>query len=375
MPDTAVLFASEYGRRDLTIPGVRRVELGTPKMKEGQGPRSPLRDAGRDLQMAYLRGNMTFNTLQKLKESGFVPDMICTTAVMGNSLFLRDVFPDSFLVVHAETYAPREDGPGLWKALGRTPQRVRNLLQINSLVECDLAVIATEWQRRGFPDWLGKGMVVLRPCVDTDFFSPDAGEKEPRAELTTFFGHRLETPSGLSRLLETLTALWAIRPACQVAVLASGVERTRFPAWERQVLAQVGEKAGQVRLYGFSSPDFYLQMLRLSSLYVYMPPFPALSAGLLESMSCGCLVLAPDTGPARETIREGENGFLCDFHFSASTAGRIADLLDRASGLGEVREAARRSVEEGYSLKRTMPENRNRLLRAYERWSNAGADI
>lgn len=130
IPATAVLFALEYGRRDLTIPGVRRVELGTSKMKDGQGPRSPLRDAGRDLQMAYLRGN---------------------------SLFLRDVFPDSFLVVHAETYAPQEDGPGSRKALGHTPQRVRNLLQINSLVECDLAVIATEWQRRGFPDLAGEG--------------------------------------------------------------------------------------------------------------------------------------------------------------------------------------------------------------------------
>lgn len=368
LPDSAVLFASEYGRRDLHIPGVRRMELGTPKMKVIQSPQSPLRDAGRDLQMAYLRGNMTAQALRRLEATGFIPDMVCATSVMGNSLFLRDSFPDSFLVAYAENYTAQGDVPEGPEGLGRTPQRVRNLLQVHGLVDCDLAVVPTEWQRNRFPAWLRKNMVVLRQCVDTDFFSPDSAGPDG-AESVAFSAHGLEAPQEWPRLAETIGALLAVRPACRIAILAPGLGRERLAAL-REEAAWWGD--GQVSLHGFSSPDAYRRTLRASSLYVHMASLPLLPAGVLESMSCGCPVLAPGTGPVGEAIREGANGFVCDFHSPASTAGRIAELLDEGGLLRKTGEAARRFVTEGYSLVRTMPENRDRLLRFYQEWLGAG---
>lgn len=369
LPENVVLFASEYGRRDLFIPGVRRMELGTPKMKVIQGPQSPLRDAGRDLQMAYLRGNMTAQALRRLKRAGFIPDMICATAVMGNSLFLRDIFPDSFLVAHAESYAAGGVGPEGQvepEGLGRTPHRVRNLLQVHGLVDCDLSVVSTEWQRNQFPLWLRKNMMVLRQCVDTDFFSPDsAGPAE--TESVTFSAHGLEAPPEWSRLVETIRALLAIRPACRIEVLAPGLGRETLAAL-REEAEQWG--GGQVSLHGFSSPDFYRRTLRASSLYVHMASLPQLPAALLESMSCGCPVLAPGMGPIGEAIREG-TGFACDFRSPAFTAGRIAELLDEGGLLRKTGEAARRFVAEGYGLAHIMPENRDRLLESYKGWLGA----
>ena len=367
LPENVVVFASEYGRRDLLIPGVRRMGLGTPKMKVVQGPQSPLRDARRDLQMAYLRGSMTAQALRSLKGAGFIPDMVCATAVMGNSLFLRDIFPDSFLVAHAETYAPQGGGPEGPEGLGGTPQRVRNLLQVHGLVDCDLAVVPTEWQRKQFPAWLRKNMEVLPQCVDTDFFSPDsAGPAE--AESVTFSAHGLEAPPEWSRLAETIRALLPIRPACRIVVLASGLRRERLAALREEATQWGG---GQVSLHGFSSPDFYRRVLRASSLYVHIASLPLLPTGLLESMSCGCPVLAPGTGPVGEVILDGRNGFACDFHSPASTAARIAELLDEGGLLRKTGEAARRFVTEGYSLARTMPENRDRLLQSYQGWLGA----
>ena len=88
-------------------------------------------------------------------------------------------------------------------------------------------------------------------------------------------------------------------------------------------------------------------------------------------MSCGCPVLAPGTGPVGEVILDGRNGFACDFHSPASTAARIAELLDEGGLLRKTGEAARRFVTEGYSLARTMPENRDRLLQSYQGWLGA----
>ncbi|WP_303236699.1 glycosyltransferase [uncultured Bilophila sp.] len=366
MPDVSVTFASEYGRRDLSLPGVRRVVLGTPKAGKRPEPPSPLKAAEYDLCMAYRRGVQTARALLTLREKGFVPDMICTTAVMGNAFALRDVFPESFLVVYAEAYARRS--PESPATLRRASERIRNLLQLNGLADCDLAVTSTEWQRSRFPEWLSRNMLVLHKCVDTDFFSPESGGKKAGEELVTFSGRGLETSLGLPRLFESLSALFAVRPSCRAVILASGVEQTRLPELRKRLLAELGDDAGRVNLCGFSVPELYRLLLRASSLHVYLTTPSMLSLGLFESMSCGCLVLASDTEPVREVVREGKNGFLCGFHSPEDTAGRIAGLLARAPALAPVREAARKTVVELYSLGRTMRENWERLLGGYEHW-------
>lgn len=368
MPGVSVTFASEFGRRDLSLPGVRRVTLGAPKAGKRPEPPSPLKVAEYDMRMAYQRGTQTAQSLLDLREQGFVPDMICTTAVMGNALVLRDIFPESFLVVHAETYARRE----LPATLDRAPERIRNLLQLNGLVDCDLAVTSTEWQRGRFPEWLSRDMLVLHNCVDTDFFSPEPGGRKAGEELVTFSGRGLEAALGLPRFFESLSALSAVRPSCRTVLMASGVERTRLPELRKRLLAELGDNAGRVSLFGFADPELYRLLLRASSLHVYLTTPAMLSMGLFESMSCGCLVLASDTEPVREVVREGENGFLCGFRSPEDTVGRIAELLARASALTPVRDAARKTVVERYALGRTMRENWERLLGRYERWRATG---
>lgn len=59
LPGNEVLFASEYGRRDFSLPGVKRVLLKKPKdrKKAVASISTPALDAGeRDWTMAYLRG-------------------------------------------------------------------------------------------------------------------------------------------------------------------------------------------------------------------------------------------------------------------------------------------------------------------------------
>lgn len=95
----------------------------------------------------------------------------------------------------------------------------------------------------------------------------------------------------------------------------------------------------------------YLQLLRRSSVHVYLTyPF-VLSWSLLEAMSAGCLVVGSRTPPVEEVIRDRENGLLVDFFSSEQLAATVHQALSMREA-HDRRERARATVVERYDLKR-----------------------
>ena len=215
-------------------------------------------------------------------------------------------------------------------------------------------------------------MVVLPRCVDTDFFSPGSG-REAFGELVAFSGQELASP-GAFPLFDILSGLLAKRSTCRAAVLAPFVGRAQLPALREQLAGKLGKYAERVLLCGFSSAEAYRDVLRASSLYIHSAA-SFVSLALLESMSCGCLVLASDTEAVREFVREGENGFLCDFRSAEATVNRIAALLERRACLAGVRKAARKDMMDGHDLRHTLKRNRECLLGHYARWRGRAASM
>ena len=127
----------------------------------------------------------------------------------------------------------------------------------------------------------------------------------------------------------------------------------------------------RVHFVGFRPYEDYRLLLRASTVHVYFTAPFALSAGLFESMSCGCLLVSSDTEPVREVVRHGENGFLCDFWDHDMLADMTAELLARSDAMGPVRAAARQSIVEEYNLKVQIPRHMDLLLSAYADWKKA----
>lgn len=96
-------------------------------------------------------------------------------------------------------------------------------------------------------------------------------------------------------------------------------------------------------------------ILSRSDLHVYLivPFVPSWS--LLNAMSCGCVVLASDQACVREYITHGQNGLLCDFFDYEAQARRVVEVLADPSAYVHLGEAARRMIEEKYSLSVTLP--------------------
>ena len=88
---------------------------------------------------------------------------------------------------------------------------------------------------------------------------------------------------------------------------------------------------------------------------VYLTRPFVLSWSCLEAMACGCVVVGSDTEPVREIIRDGENGFLADFHAAEDIACKVVAALQYGSFMDGIRKRARQTIAEAYSLKILLP--------------------
>lgn len=358
-PDTKVLFVAERHRRELAIPGVRRLLVAPP----GPVTQEDTNSAEREILFALRRGANMANAMLKLQRDGFQPDIVCYSSGSGCGFYAADIFPRAFRTVHADWF--QNKGPSYTffnQGMVRSPEefapwRIRNLCQFNALADCHLAVTPTRWQKAQFPDLISSRIHVLPQGVDPDFFSPlpgafyplDSGEIYP--ELVTFTGCSLKPQRGFPQLVRSLPRLLTARPRCHVMIMAAGRSgELDTPPPELQALCKA--HASRVHYLGFRPYEDYRRLLRASTVHIYLTAPVALSSGLFEALSCGCMVLGSDTEPVREVISHGENGVLCDFHNPDSIADITANLLQLAESgspaIRYMREAARQSILDNY---------------------------
>lgn len=379
MPETTVLFLSERNRKEVRLPGVRRLTVSTPQNIPA------LDDAEKEALLGLRRGANMANALLHLQRTGFRPDIICSSSGLGNNFYLSDIFPHAFRVVYADWFYTKGANHTFFNhGKPRSPaafavSRVRNLYQLNALTDCDLAITSTQWQKEQYPPQLATSINVQHEGVDTKFFSPQPGQNfsipgcdlSDVKELVTFSGRSMEAFRGFPQFCRALPRLLEIRPQCHVLVMASEqasrsrADRTN-PLESLETLSE--ETRNRVHFLGFRPYEEYRSLLRASTVHVYLTAPFALSSGLLEALSCGCLLIGSDTEPVREVVRHGQNGFLCDYWNPDMLADMAAWLLERSNVMKEVRKAARQTILEHYDLQRLGPRNVEYLLDNYRNW-------
>lgn len=384
MPQTTVLFLAERQRREVKIAGVRSLMLSPAK------PFASDDAAEREMLLAARRGANAANALLRLQREGFRPDMVCYSSGGGYGLYVADIFPDAFRVVSADWFYTKGANYTFFSRgcprppADFAPARARNWCQYNALTDCDLSFTFTQWQKEQFPPYLAKPMHVLHQGVDTEFFSP-GGKKgallsscrlPPQAELVTFAGRSLEPFRGFGQFAKSVSAILAARPHCHVLIMAgSSTDGSKEDAGEQAALPEAlqhltAEERQRVHFLGFRPYAEYRALLRASTVHVYLTAPFALSSGLFEAMSCGCLVVGADTEPVREVVRHAENGFLCDFWDTQALADTVICLLERSAQMQPIRHAARRTIEESYNIQQQGPQLVSLLLNHYAAWKS-----
>jgi glycosyltransferase involved in cell wall biosynthesis len=171
--------------------------------------------------------------------------------------------------------------------------------------------------RRGVPR---ERIVVIHPGVDAAWYHPDPGT--PRAEVPTFlYVGRLKRYKGLEIVLRALAAARVARRDLALEIAGQGNDRRRL---ER--LARALGVADTVRFLGFVSDEEKRRLMRRAWAVVLASRKEGWGISNVEAAACGTPALASDSPGLRESVRDGETGFLVPHGDVQAMARRMLEL-------------------------------------------------
>lgn len=327
-----------------------------------------------DVETKVIRGEAAAMVAMEMRRKGYVPDLICAHAGWGESLFLKDVWPQSRMLTIFELHYVIEGGdanfdPEFSKDDPRNRMRLR-MKNANSLLNLDVAdhgVSATKFQWSTLPEIYRSKVSVIHEGVDTEAIcpNPDVSLTMPsgvmltkRDEVITFVGRNLEPYRGYHRFMRALPEIQRRRPNAHVVIIGAdgvsyGQAAPKGTTWRQIFLDEVKDRLDMSRVHftGSLSRADFTRVLQLTSAHVYLTyPF-VLSWSMIEAMSCGALVIGSSTSPVREVIEDGRNGLLVDFFSADELCAAIDRVFEHPDRLQALRDEARRTAVMNYDLK------------------------
>jgi len=323
---------------------------------------------------AVRTGAAVADVCRRLRDGGIVPDILVGHAGWGETLFVKDVFPNVpvlsnfeffYHVSGADVGFDPEFAPA--RSDDRSRLQVSNAVNRLSFASSDWGHTATAWQRSLFPAAMQAQISLLHEGVDTERVRPDAIAWLKLAredivlthedEVITYVSRNLEPYRGFHVFMRALPEILRRRPRAQVLIAGGdGVSYGDPPAaggsYRSLLQAELGDRLdmGRVHFLGHVSYDLYVNLLQLSSVHVYLTyPF-VLSWSFIEAMAAGCLIVGSATAPVLEVLQDGENGLVVDFFSTEQIADRIDAVLEHPDRMQALRDAARATAVRDFDL-------------------------
>jgi glycosyltransferase involved in cell wall biosynthesis len=183
----------------------------------------------------------------------------------------------------------------------------------------------------------------------------------------------MEPYRGFPQFIESLPHILKADKDCHVVIVAServcyGRPLPEGKSYKDMMLEKVPLDLSRVHFVGTLPYGEYKKVLQASSVHIYLTRPFVLSWSFLEAMACGCVIVASDTEPVREVIRDGVNGILTNFFSPKEIANKVVGALTYPSIIEEVKKKARETIERGYALKDLLP----RHLKIIEQLAQGG---
>lgn len=368
---TAVRDSSQLTRQPIP-PGVQVHSYTLPEDSKADASHA----WARTFNSAVQRAQVVAELLLRLKLEGYEPDLIYAHTGWGDTLYLKELFPEVPLVGLFEYFYHARGAdvgfdPGRPLALNdifRVPMLNASLML--ALEDCDHRLTPTQWQRSLFPETYRERIECLHEGVNTELVKPDptASLSLPNGQLVkagdevlTYTCRGFEPYRGLEVFMKALPRILEQRPDCQVLMVGStkhfyGPGPAGHETWLDKCMAELPQPlpADRVHFLGVLDYPSYLRVLQVSSAHVYMTyPF-VLSWSMLEAMAAGCLVLASDTAPVREVIASELNGLLFPFFDEDALVETATRALANPESYRPLRAAAVTTIEKRYDFARVV---------------------
>lgn len=367
-PANQVVFLTKP--RNITIPGVTKVEY-----RMSREPRQDTHRYNIGFERAIYQGQEVWRVCKKLKQEGFIPDIVCAHPGWGDALFIKDIFPNTPLLSFMEFYYHAfgadvhfdKNEPVVADDVTRI--RVKNATNLLNLEACDWGVAPTYWQWVQNPKEFRSKISIIHDGIDTDVaipaetkgvILPNGMALTRKDEIVTYVCRNFEPYRGFPTVMRAIEILIRERPNCHVLIVGNdGVSYGRAAegkkTYKQQMLEEVKLDYSRVHFIDTLPYEQYLKILQNSDAHIYYTVPFVLSWSATEAMSAGCLVVASDTQPVREVIKDGVNGLLADFFSPTDLAKRVSEALDNREAMKAIRKAARQTIVDNYSLHKLLP--------------------
>ena len=329
-----------------------------------------------DFETKAIRAEACFRAALKLKADGFTPDVIVAHHGWGESLFLKDVWPNAKLAIYCEFYYhPHGADVGFDPEFPATDEgevcRLR-LKNLNNLLHFEVAsagISPTHWQASTFPEPFRSKITVVHDGIDTASLAPNPNVSltlngnlvlTKRDEVITFVNRNLEPYRGYHIFMRALPEILKRRPKARVMIVGAddvsyGARPANGQKWKdifaKEVRPLISDADwSRVHFLGHVPYTVFIPLLQLSSVHVYLTyPF-VLSWSLLEAMSVDCAIVASDTQPLHEAIKHNETGRLVDFFDVPKLVDEVCGLLDDPDNRARLGANARAFAQANYDL-------------------------
>jgi glycosyltransferase involved in cell wall biosynthesis len=318
------------------------------------------------------------------------PDLVVGHSGFGSTLFLPELFPAAPVINYFEYfYHPhnsdmdfRPEWPVLEEDVLRA--RTRNAMILLDMEYCQAGYSPTEYQASLLPATYRPKVRVLHDGIDTKFWKrlPQSAERSfgphkfgPDTRIVTYVSRGFESMRGFDIFMRAAKKIYTADP--RVVFLIVGSDRVAYggdlkfireKSFKEFILKQDEYDLSRLIFLGQVKPSDLVRVLSLSDLHIYLTVPFVLSWSLLDALACGCTVLASDTPPVREFIRQGETGLLRNFFDVDGFAATALEVLQDPSAYRHLGQAGERLIRGHYSLETIIP----RMTAFYEEVAEGG---
>ncbi len=377
-PNHQAVFITQ--RQDGDLPGVRKI-VYKPRRTISPQVHHYLRDS----EAAVLNAQEVARVAMDLRKAGFIPDVILGHNGWGEIWYLKDIFPEAFLIGYFEFfYRMTGADVGFDPAEPVTPDtaprlRTKNLGNLLALDTVDLGQCPTEWQKSVYPRRHHPILNVIHEGVDSTIAQPDPTARVILAdakveisagdEVVTYVARNLEPYRGFPTFMRSLPKVLAARPNARVLIVGGddvsyGARLPNGESYKKRMLTELGDSLDLSRVHFLGKVPYnaFIKVLQVSRVHVYLTyPF-VLSWSMLEAMAAGCLIVGSRTQPVQEVLHHAGNGLLVDFFKPDEIADRIIEALEDRRAFASLKQNARQTVLDRYDLRSVCLPAHLRLL-------------
>ncbi len=366
-PENTVYFITQ--NKDVSMEGVRKIIYSV------QIPVPPnYHPYSAEYDLAVRTGFAVAQVCQTLEQQGITPDLIAGHCGWGETLFIKDVFPDIPVLSYFEFYYHFSHVDVNFDPEYPTDKRdafrirSRNAVALLSYDSTDWGHSPTHWQRSLLPPELRSRITTIHEGVDTDIAKPDptawvrVGSDDQILtcgnEVITYVARNLEPYRGFHIFMRAAKEILQRRPKAHIVVVGGddtsyGTTHPSGDNFRTVMLRELGTDlaADRIHFLGQVPYDTYLSVLQISSAHIYLTyPF-VLSWSFIEAMACGCAIIGSDTPPVLEVLKDGQNGLAVDFFSPSKIADCVDALLDHPDRTEALRRAARETAVKQFDFK------------------------